>query len=137
MRTSTSTVDPALRRRCRALLADHRRRARAQYQAVPYSRADLERLAAAARCCGYCGTPLPPSALTLDHRVPIARGGAFNLENLLPSCFVCNERKGCLTEEEYRQLLALLHRWHPKAGNDVLARLRAGGRRYAAPRRRG
>jgi hypothetical protein len=42
-----------------------------------------------------------------------------------------------LTAEEYRQLRALIATWPPRAGSDLLARLRAGGgRRYASRRER-
>jgi hypothetical protein len=44
---------------------------------------------------------------------------------------------GLLTGEEFSQLLALVRTWHPRAGSDVLGRLRAGGAgRYSRGRRR-
>lgn len=53
--------------------------------------------------CGYCGAW--GTALTMDHRVPISRGGTHTIENIIPSCRACNSRKGTKTEEEFRRLL--------------------------------
>ena len=54
--------------------------------------------------CAYCGVTGP---LTLDHVVPLARGGAHRIENLVAACKPCNSRKGARDELEFRALLAL------------------------------
>lgn len=54
-------------------------------------------------CCTYCGTD---TSLTPDHRLPICRGGSNTIENIVPACLRCNQRKGRLTEEEFRARLA-------------------------------
>lgn len=59
-------------------------------------------VAAAGRRCGYCGLEAP---LTMDHRIPLSRGGAHTVENLIPACKPCNSRKHTRTEEEFRALL--------------------------------
>lgn len=41
--------------------------------------------------CKSCETPYN---LTIDHIMPIARGGTNDLENLQPLCKSCNSRKG-------------------------------------------
>ena len=41
-------------------------------------------------CCAYCGEV----ADTLDHVLPVARGGATVRANLVPACRGCNLRKG-------------------------------------------
>jgi hypothetical protein len=41
------------------------------------------------RRCIYCGGPFQH----LDHFVPLSRGGAHGLSNLVPSCQLCNLRK--------------------------------------------
>jgi 5-methylcytosine-specific restriction enzyme A len=50
-------------------------------------------------CQGPCGRRLPPEhpghlELTLDHRVPISKGGRNNDDNLQTMCRDCNEAKG-------------------------------------------
>lgn len=50
--------------------------------------------------CGYCLTQEIVSGvpLTVEHIIPIARGGQAVEENLWLSCRLCNEAKGVLTE---------------------------------------
>jgi 5-methylcytosine-specific restriction endonuclease McrA len=43
--------------------------------------------------CGYCEAPTPPRALTMDHRVPLVRGGRSIKANLVPACRACNAAK--------------------------------------------
>lgn len=54
--------------------------------------------------CAYCRQPVllhvdvgHPQKLTLDHVLPIDRGGGHTADNLVPSCWRCNERKGTRT----------------------------------------
>jgi 5-methylcytosine-specific restriction endonuclease McrA len=54
--------------------------------------------------CAYCGRET--RLLTVDHRIPLSRGGSNSIENILPSCHVCNARKRTRTEEEFRLLLS-------------------------------
>jgi 5-methylcytosine-specific restriction protein A len=51
--------------------------------------------------CHHCGGKFPPKELTMDHLVPIIRGGRSAKGNLVPSCKTCNtERKHRLPFEE-------------------------------------
>lgn len=43
--------------------------------------------------CHYCEKKFPASALTLDHVVPIARGGSSTPGNVVPACKECNLNK--------------------------------------------
>jgi len=44
--------------------------------------------------CHHCGESFAPKDLTMDHLIPIIRGGRSNRGNLVPSCKKCNsERK--------------------------------------------
>ncbi len=43
--------------------------------------------------CHYCGGPFPPEELTMDHVVPLARGGRSSKNNLVPCCKTCNNEK--------------------------------------------
>ena len=44
--------------------------------------------------CYYCGKKFPPKKLTLDHIVPLARGGKTTPGNVVPACLSCNKNKG-------------------------------------------
>jgi len=63
--------------------------------------------------CHYCGRPLVPidevnSATadndrpTFDHRLARCNGGAEAISNLVISCRECNEKKGCMSYEDFR-----------------------------------
>lgn len=43
-------------------------------------------------CCHYCSE----HAGTIDHKIPIADGGSNQRENLVASCFDCNQAKGAI-----------------------------------------
>ena len=47
--------------------------------------------------CHYCGKKFPHVELTLDHIVPIARGGTTAPGNVVPACKACNKKKGVET----------------------------------------
>lgn len=50
--------------------------------------------------CHYCGKKFKPSELTMDHVVPVARGGHSVRGNVVPCCKECNNRKKYLTPAE-------------------------------------
>ena len=50
--------------------------------------------------CHYCGKTFPESELTLDHIVPVARGGRSTRGNLVVACRACNQAKKFLTPAE-------------------------------------
>ena len=55
----------------------------------------------AAGICHHCSERFPPEDLTMDHLVPIIRGGKSTKGNLVPSCKKCNsERKHRLPFED-------------------------------------
>ena len=54
----------------------------------------------AAGICHHCGEKFAPEDLTMDHLIPIIRGGKSTKGNLVPSCKKCNsERKHLLPFE--------------------------------------
>jgi len=58
--------------------------------------------------CYYCGRKVGYASLTMDHVIPLARGGRSTKDNLVPCCKECNTRKkGSLPVEwdEYLQSL--------------------------------
>ena len=58
--------------------------------------------------CGYCERPTPARALTMDHRVPLVRGGRSVRGNLVPACHECNAAKKYLLPMEWDAYLARL-----------------------------
>jgi 5-methylcytosine-specific restriction endonuclease McrA len=66
--------------------------------------------------CQYCGKKFSTSELSLDHVVPVSRGGKSTWENVVCACLKCNVRKGNRLPSECS--MALIHppkrpRWHP------------------------
>lgn len=49
--------------------------------------------------CAYCENADVP--LTIDHVVPVTKGGAHSKDNLVPACLSCNSRKRTLSVEEF------------------------------------
>ncbi len=54
------------------------------------------------RRCGYCGRKIGFSEVTVDHIIPLSRGGPDCGENMICSCRPCNEFKRNRTIEEFR-----------------------------------
>jgi 5-methylcytosine-specific restriction enzyme A len=55
--------------------------------------------------CHYCGDSVPPRDLTMDHIVPIIRGGRSTRGNVVPACKSCNNRKKYLLPVEWEDYL--------------------------------
>jgi len=60
--------------------------------------------------CQYCGSKAESRDLTMDHVIPRSRGGASTWENLVASCFRCNNKKGSRTPQEAGMTLLRLPR---------------------------
>lgn len=58
--------------------------------------------------CHYCGQKIPPKELTLDHVVPLARGGRSTKGNCVPACKECNNQKKHLLPLEWEAYLQRL-----------------------------
>lgn len=43
--------------------------------------------------CHWCEQRFPAAELTMDHVVPLVRGGRSTKDNLVPSCKECNNKK--------------------------------------------
>lgn len=58
-------------------------------------------------CCRTTSTSGPeygaPTMRTIDHKLPLSRGGATTLENLVYACLACNNAKG---SEDYETFVA-------------------------------
>ena len=58
--------------------------------------------------CHYCRRAVGAKALTLDHVVPLVRGGRSIRANMVPACKDCNTRKQSLLVWEWRAYLDTL-----------------------------
>lgn len=52
--------------------------------------------------CGYCQQTTPFKLWTIDHRIPLSRGGRNHFSNKIGACLACNGAKANLTDEEFR-----------------------------------
>lgn len=50
--------------------------------------------------CVYCGDP----ADSVDHVIPLVRGGTHGIGNLVPACLTCNKSKHARTVMEWRKM---------------------------------
>ena len=44
--------------------------------------------------CHHCGQKFPKEKLTMEHLIPLARGGKSSKNNCVPACKECNSAKG-------------------------------------------
>jgi len=58
--------------------------------------------------CHYCRLSFKPQDLTMDHVIPLARGGASTRENLVPCCKDCNNKKKNLLPAEWKEYMEKL-----------------------------
>ena len=73
-----------------------RERARArELRATDWWRAKLDK-----GVCHYCGKKVGRENLTMDHVIPVARGGKSTRANCVPCCKDCNNEKKYFTPAE-------------------------------------
>jgi 5-methylcytosine-specific restriction endonuclease McrA len=58
--------------------------------------------------CHYCRRHVGSSHLTMDHVVPLSRGGKSLKGNLVPACKECNNKKTYLVPLEWQEYLRRL-----------------------------
>ncbi len=51
--------------------------------------------------CYYCGEKFSFDELTMDHKIPLARGGSSEKSNLVPACKECNTNKKYMLPTEW------------------------------------
>jgi 5-methylcytosine-specific restriction endonuclease McrA len=88
---------PSLERRAPAVIR-LKRAARSTKQVVRFSRINV--YTRDGFRCQYCGEKKEMRALNYDHVVPRVRGGKTGWENIVTSCYACNDRKGSRTPTE-------------------------------------
>jgi 5-methylcytosine-specific restriction endonuclease McrA len=64
----------------------------------------------AAGLCHYCGRQCAHADLTMDHIVPLSRGGVSSKGNLVPSCKDCNTKKKTMLPVEWQEYLEYLQK---------------------------
>ncbi|NVL90960.1 MAG: HNH endonuclease [Desulfobacterales bacterium] len=55
--------------------------------------------------CYYCGGSFSPKDLTMDHIVPMVRGGKSTKGNVVPACKECNNKKKYMLPIEWEEYL--------------------------------
>ena len=90
------TERPASYAENRAKVARDRKASRAGIESAVLVAADQRKrdlLASIGLACSYCGTVMPRCE-TVDHVIPVSRGGKHEPANLVPCCRRCNAEKG-------------------------------------------
>ena len=64
--------------------------------------------------CYYCGTEILPKELTMDHIVPIIRGGKSAKNNLVAACKDCNSKKKHSLPIEWEEHLERIKKEEPE-----------------------
>ena len=60
--------------------------------------------------CYYCGEIFKPGDLTMDHIVPLARGGRSSKDNIVTCCKNCNNKKKTLLPIEWEEYMENLNK---------------------------
>jgi 5-methylcytosine-specific restriction endonuclease McrA len=89
MNDSYYTLDPAH--------TDPQRVAKERKKAQELKKSEWWRTKLNQGLCHYCGKKFLPSELTMDHVIPIARGGESIKSNVVVACRPCNQSKKLAT----------------------------------------
>ena len=60
--------------------------------------------------CYFCNRKVAPKELTIDHIVPVIRGGKSTKGNIVPACKDCNNKKKFLLPIEWEEYMESLKR---------------------------
>ena len=69
-----------------------RRYVRLPYRPIPFCRKNI--MLRDGFRCQYCNTVFKADELTLDHVIPVSRGGMDSWNNVVTACKKCNHKKG-------------------------------------------
>ena len=58
--------------------------------------------------CYYCHGKFSPEELTMDHKIPLARGGTSEKINIVPACKDCNNKKKYMLPTEWEEYMEKL-----------------------------
>lgn len=60
--------------------------------------------------CAYCGCKLEYKDMQVDHVIPVyGKDGSNDLDNLMPTCRMCNFYKSIYSLDDFRKNLETLH----------------------------
>ena len=94
-RASAKVETRALCRKCHGddvIMAKQRRRARLNSVPCTLTAKEWNKIVGEYNNrCAYCG--ILPDKITMDHVVPISRGGEHTVHNVVPACWPCNKNK--------------------------------------------
>lgn len=79
---------------------DRKQAAKEKSRAKDLRKKDWWKNLVGAGVCHYCKGKFPPGELTMDHVVPLSRGGRSVRGNVVPCCKNCNNDKKYLTPAE-------------------------------------
>ena len=60
--------------------------------------------------CFFCRKKISPRELTMEHIVPLIRGGKSSKGNIVPACKECNNKKKYLLPIEWEEYLEQLNK---------------------------
>ena len=72
------------------------------------------------KVCVYCGCT-EELYLTIDHKVPKAKGGGNTQKNMQWCCILCNQIKGDVTESDFIEVMDSLRVLHRKGLVQLMA----------------
>jgi 5-methylcytosine-specific restriction protein A len=55
--------------------------------------------------CHYCKNIFQPKELTMDHIIPLSRGGSSTKDNIVAACKTCNNKKKHLLSFEWKDYM--------------------------------
>ena len=55
--------------------------------------------------CAICGKPIKFKEMTVDHKIPLSKGGTNDLSNLQLAHLMCNRAKSDLMNDEFMKLV--------------------------------
>lgn len=119
--------------RARQMFSNHKARAKKKGHILDYNSDDLVALAKRAVCCGstkcpLCGEDLAADTFSMDHRVPISRGGLPSIKNLWVTHVRCNKLKWNLFLEDFLKLRDFLRTLPEYAKREIEALMLRGVR---------
>lgn len=74
--------------------------------------------------CAYCGKRVRLRNMTIDHAIPLSRGGTDGMENMRISCKMCNRLKGDMLPDEFTRFVCRILEGSMRVEEEI----REGGR---------